>query len=117
MTRIVFLAVLALGLYQAWQKFGPRPDVPPLYESSYVAVYGRQTCGWTRQMQDRLQAAGVKYHYFSVDDAQAADQLHHRMQAAGLSTSRYNLPVVDVSGRLSIRPEPENVIRVYRSQL
>lgn len=117
MTRMVFLIAMALGLYQAWQEFGPRPEVTPLYESSYVAVYGRQTCGWTQQMRDRLQAAGVKYHYFSVDDTQAADQLHGRMQASGLSTRQYNLPVVDVSGKLSIRPEPENVIRDYRSQL
>lgn len=117
MTRIVLLTAMALGLYQAWQQFGPRPDVTPLFESSYVAVYGRKACGWTQQMRDRLQAAGVKYHYFSVDDIDAADQLHARMQASGLSTSRYNLPVVDVSGTLSIRPEPEKVIRDYRSQL
>jgi hypothetical protein len=52
-----------------------------------------------------LQQSQVNYRYFNVDDNLVAEQLHQRMQQAGISTKRYNLPVVDVNGDLSVRPK------------
>jgi hypothetical protein len=66
-------------------------------------------------MRSELNSAGIKYHYFSVDDNDAADELHLRMKASGISTRRYNLPVVDVNGDISIRPKAKYVLRDFTS--
>jgi hypothetical protein len=52
-----------------------------------------------------LQQSQVNYRYFNVDDNLVAEQLHQRMQQAGISTKRYNLTVFDVNGDLSVRPK------------
>ncbi len=60
-----------------------------------------------------LNSAGVDYHYFHIDDKAIAKDLHARMQASNISTRRYNLPVVDVSGEISVRPKSTNVLKTY----
>lgn len=82
--------------------------------ASYVAVYGRESCGFTRQMLSTLKQAGMEYRFYSVDDRKVSDSLHARMQQKGLDTSHYLLPVVEVSGHMSIRPEFAQVSSRYR---
>jgi hypothetical protein len=111
--RLVLLAIVAAGAYQAWQHVASRSAAERLYDVPYVAVYGRDSCGWTQRMRGHLRAQGVDHHYFSVDDRALADGLHRRMERSGLHTGRYNLPVVDVNGSLSIRPDPGWVVSEY----
>ena len=79
----------------------------------YISVYGRDSCGFTKRMLADLDSAGIEYHYFSVDDKNISDDLHARMEASGISTRRYNLPVVDVSGDISVRPKSKEVLKEY----
>jgi glutaredoxin len=109
MKILVILALLGFCLVKGWQDFGPKSKVEPLFTGSYVAVYGRDSCGFTKRMLKNLQQSQVNYRYFNVDDEMAADQLHSRMQQAGIPTKRYNLPVVDVNGDLSVRPKYSQV--------
>ena len=46
-----------------------------------------------------------------------ADLLHSRMQASGISTARYDLPVIDVNGQLMVRPELDVVLGRYKDKL
>ena len=105
MKNILVLIFIGFCLVKAWQDFGPNTKVEPLFTEPYVAVYGRDSCGFTKRMVKNLQQSQVNYRYFNVDDNLVAEQLHQRMQQAGISTKRYNLPVVDVNGDLSVRPK------------
>lgn len=113
MKNLLIFAVVGMGLYQGWQWYRSWAGVEPLYAGPYVAVYGRDSCGWTQGMLKELKAANVNYRYFVVDEQPIADLLHPRMEASGISIQRYDLPVVDINGHLSIRPDPPEVIAQY----
>jgi hypothetical protein len=108
------LVALAFGVvgYKAWGHFATvsGDSARPLYPEPYLVVYGRETCGFTMGLVQELERAGVAYEFQSVDDRSVADVLHKRMDAAGIDTRRYNLPVVDLNNTISIRPESGSVI-------
>jgi len=113
MYKLLIILIVGLGIYKGWEMLNAPPPPEPLYDTRYVAVYGRDSCGYTRRMLQDLQQAGLEYEYFIVDESPAADLLHSRMNASGISTRRYELPVVDVSGELSTRPDSEDVIETF----
>lgn len=77
-------------------------------------VYGRDSCGFTAQARVGLSRQGIVFSYRSVDGAAMADGLHGKMEALGISTRRYDLPVVEVNGKLLLRPDMEQVLQIYR---
>ncbi|MCC2637446.1 MAG: hypothetical protein K0Q68_1165 [Moraxellaceae bacterium] len=83
--------------------------------ASYVAVYGRKDCGYTRQMLEDLEQSGIEHRFFSLDDKSISGPMHARMLQNGLDTSYYLLPVVEVDGEMSIRPEFSQVSTLYRA--
>ncbi|MFT7222635.1 MAG: glutaredoxin [Cellvibrionaceae bacterium] len=112
MKKLFILAIIAFGGFQAWENFR---DVPlaPLYAESYVAVYGRNSCGFTQNMISNLKNEGLNYRYFIVDEQEVAYSLHQRMESSGISIRSYNLPVVDVNGRIMVRPDFQKVLNKY----
>ena len=108
---------MAFGSFQLWQKYSSSTVIAPSFAEPYVAVYGRNSCGFTKQMLSSLERAGVNFHYFIVDDRQVASNLHARMEASGISTRRYNLPVVDVNGYIDLRPDFQTVLAEYNEKL
>ncbi len=115
MKNLLFLAVVIYGAIQAWEKLADSSD--PIYNEPYVAVYGRNSCGFTQRMLSDLKSSGVNYHYFTVDDKDTANKLHARMESSGLSTRRYNLPVVDTNGSLKVRPKLNGILAEYSAGL
>lgn len=111
MRNLIILVILAVTAFQVWDKLGH--SVAPKFDGPYVAVYGRDSCGFTKRMLADLDSSGITYHYFSVDEKNIADDLHARMEGSGISTRRYNLPVVDVSGEISVRPKSKDVLDEY----
>src|SRR5690625_2012048 len=82
-------------------------------QQSNVFLYGRDSCGDTQRMRSQLDSAGIHYRYKTIDDRQVADSLHKRMRSAGVSTRRYNLPVVEVNTYILVRPDIGDVIDLY----
>lgn len=119
MKILIVVALIALCGYVGWSRFGTplRGEPEALRESPYVIVYGRDRCGITQAMRSDLQRSGVPFEYKSVDDPGVGDELHPRMEAAGLNTSRYGLPVVDVNGEMIIRPKPRAIAEKYRQAM
>jgi hypothetical protein len=112
---VVLACVLGIAALAAGRR-GDFPEARPLQETPYVIVYGRQECSLTRQLMDGLEQRGIPYTFKSVDKASVAEELHPRMRAAGLlDDGTYNLPVVDVSGTLLIRPSVSTVLSLYAS--
>lgn len=112
----LFVIIICFAVYEGWNYLN-KDRVEPLYSTPYVAVYGRNSCGWTKKMIKDLKSAGISYKYHIVDEREVADLLHARMKQSGISTRRYNLPVVDVNGALSVRPESEDIILQYKEAL
>jgi glutaredoxin len=114
--NIVLVILLCFAAYKGWS-YLHQEGVKPLYSTPYIAIYGRDSCGWTNEMIKKLKSSNISYEYHVVDEKDVADLLHARMEQSGISTRRYNLPVVDVNGKLSVRPESEEVIAEYKASL
>ncbi len=111
---LLLIAVIAAAFYRwgelpSFLRMGPEP----LRDSPYVMVYGRDASGSTRQMLADLGRAGIPYTYKIVDDPAVKQELHPRMKAAGLNSRKYGLPVVDVNGKMMMRPKSEVVAQKY----
>lgn len=117
MKNILLIAFLAFAGYQGWGMYQANAPIEPLSDESYVIVYGRDTCGWTRQALEKLAQSDVNYKYYKVDDQKVADHLHSRMRDANIPTGRYNLPVVDVNGTISVRPDMDDVLVSYNEKI
>ena len=114
MKKIFVVLFILIASYQGWSKYSHVFNKPePLYDDSYVVVYGRNSCGFTQQTIKDLKRAGIPFEYQNVDDKLVADLLHSRMKKSGIDTGRYNLPVVDVSNNITIRPKTNAIINTY----
>ncbi|MFT7468783.1 MAG: hypothetical protein ACI8PP_002031 [Candidatus Pseudothioglobus sp.] len=116
MKNLILMAVLAYGGYEAWQRFGAEPPsaypqalTEPLFDSPYVAVYGRDSCGLTQNLLKKLKASNIEHHYYRIDEKPIADRLHATMIDQNMDVRGYDLPVVDVSGDLSVRPSLKDI--------
>jgi hypothetical protein len=113
MKNLIIVVVLLIAGYFTWQKIFHNNQLEALYDEPYVAVYGRDSCGWTQKYLRDLESEGIEFIYERVDSQEVCDELHPRMEKAGLDTRRYNLPVIDVNGQMFIRPEVNQVLAAY----
>ena len=118
MKKFLIFTLIAIAGYFLWQKYSAveAPQLEPLYGGYYVVVYGRESCGWTKKYMDDLRTEDIRFVFKSVDDLGNAEELHQRMKIAGLDTSHYLLPVIDVNAHIYIRPEMEKIITAYNEQ-
>jgi hypothetical protein len=115
MKKLIILIVIIIGGYYFWNNYMDHSSkLEPLYDRSYIVVYGRDSCGWTQKYRKELGDMHIFYIYKSVDDKNSADELHQKMAKAGLDTSYYNLPVIDVNANIFIRPEMGKVLASYK---
>ena len=116
MKNLILGLIVIAACHQGWSSFSNNStsELTPLSDEPYVVVYGRKTCGYTRNTIKELKQSKIPYQFKTVDDKSIADQLHSRMRSAGIDTRRYNLPVVDVSNNLSIRPKLAAISDKYR---
>ena len=116
MKKLGILIITLCAGYQGWNTLSPSLSQPePLHETPYVVVYGRNSCGFTQQTIQDLKRAGIPFEYQIVDNKSVADLLHSRMENSGMDTRRYNLPVVDVSNHISIRPNIGSIVEAYEN--
>ena len=115
MKKLIILIVIIICGYYFWNNYIHKSSkLEPLYDKSYIVVYGRDSCGWTQKYLKELGDMHIYYVYKSVDDNNVATELHQRMGKAGLDTSYYNLPVIDVNANILIRPEMKKVFDAYK---
>ena len=113
MKKILFIVVLLMVGYFFWQKIFHVNRIEALYDQPYVVVYGRDSCGWTQKYLKDLKNKGIKVIFKNVDSKEVGEELHPRMEKAGLDTRRYILPVIDVNASMFIQPELKIVLEVY----
>ena len=113
--NLMLLGLAGYGVFLGLQQLNAARGAgnEPLYPVPYVVVYGRDTCGLTQGMKRELMRGRVPFRYEIIDDRSVADRVHARMKNAGISTGRYRLPVVDVSGQLFVSPKARDVVSEY----
>jgi hypothetical protein len=111
---ILIILILVIG-YQIWH--ARASCIIHGSSKSYIVVYGRDACGLTREFKSGLSRSGVSYVFKNIDEQSVQDELYPRMRNAGLDTSSFGLPVIDVNGRILIRPELQNVLQLYGKPL
>ena len=115
MKKLLIVAVLLISGFFYWQNNLRTNQIEALYDKPYIVVYGRDSCGWSQEYLRDLKSEGLKVIYKNIDQKGINGELHPRMEKAGLDTRRYNLPVIDVSGQMFIRPELDIVLNTYRN--
>jgi hypothetical protein len=121
MKKIIFYGLLIwLGFHFFYQDDDPVKNVDhftaPLVSSPYVHVYGRNSCSVTKKTLRRLRKLGIPHKFKNIDDRRIEDVLHQRMISAGINAGWYNLPVVDVSGHIKIRPKKSWIIDKFSTE-
>ncbi|MCH6483266.1 hypothetical protein MMG85_06760 [Pseudoxanthomonas sp. LH2527] len=82
-----------------------------------VVVYGRDGCGYTRQMLASLQGRNIPVTYVDIDRPGASQAFHDRFDGSGLADHRgYALPVVEVDGEVHARPSPDVVAYHFQTR-
>lgn len=122
----VLVLMVCLALFGAWRHFHSNSqsasDSMKIAASSArstegtVVVYGRDNCTYTQKALAALQSNNVPVTYINIDYVDANDAFHEKFDGTALAGDRgYALPVVEVAGRASMRPDPGTVIRQFRS--
>jgi hypothetical protein len=115
MRKFLFFVLLCVAGYMFWHRFLDKaPKNPPLYQTPYVLVYGRDSCGRTQKCLNELRRAGIYCYYKVIDQPGIREEVFPRMKRAGIDISYFLLPVVDVSGNLFINPTVEKVVSLYQ---
>lgn len=79
----------------------------------YISIYGRDRCSITNSLKKFLDKQAIPYQYYPIDKRKNADSLHAKMRVAGINTQFYYLPVVDINGKILIRPAHSVVQSLY----
>ena len=113
MKKLALLLFIAIAVAMGWEHYKNPVTIEPLVATPYVFIYGRNSCGLTKRTLREVRQYGLNYKYAIIDEKQVADIIHTRMRESGISTTRYNLPVVDVNGSILIRPKIEDILDKY----
>jgi len=79
-------------------------------EPPRVTVYGRDSCGYTRSTVVALDVASVPFRYLRTTDPEVRKALFAKMDAAGIPDGPFKLPVVEIDGTLSMRPNLDDLL-------
>lgn len=123
--NFILVLMFCLASFGAWRHFhGNAQQVssqssmeassPGTSPGGTVVVYGRDNCIYTRKTLAALQANGVPVTYVNIDYTDAYNAFHDKFDGTGLAGERgYALPVVELAGHASMRPDPEVVAQQF----
>ncbi|MBN3039926.1 MAG: hypothetical protein JW867_02240 [Candidatus Omnitrophica bacterium] len=110
--RIIYVIINCFILFCLFA--GSGLCVEPLYGYPYIIVYGRDACGRTRHFIQELDKSRIAYTYKIIDEPTVDAELIPRMKKAGIDTSQFGLPVIDVNGNICVNPQLDTVLGYYQ---
>ena len=114
--RVIKFVIVALLAFAVWQ-FGISRlwAVKPLYPYSYIVVYGSNACSLCEDFMKALTEMGTPYLFKDIKASENDNaEIISRMKKAGLDTSRFTMPVVDVNGKIMLEPDAKKVTELYK---
>lgn len=115
MKNLLLLIIFLVAIFQGFEHYkksdAKTQNTPPLYNHPYLVVYGKDSCGFTQQTIKNLTESGVQFEYMPLEDAGVKQSLVLRMQAKGIDTSHYLLPVIDLNNSFEFQPDDAELIK------
>jgi glutaredoxin len=102
---IVFFAAIYTAIFR--DRIFPAP--------TQVVIYGRDSCGYTTDLRERLAAASVPFKYASIGNSAVHLEFEYQLDLQEAKT--VSLPLVLVNGNKFEQPEPATVIAQYKMAL
>ena len=63
----MILALVLAGGYLTWQNYVKDSGLEPLYDESYVVVYGVERCPVCKKLRHQLDRTDLEYEWFDLD--------------------------------------------------
>ena len=99
------------GLFQYWNGNGGQWSAPDKSEQDEIIMYSLSTCGNCVKTGRALRKEGIEFTELYIDkNKQSEDELHIKMRRAGIKTSFYYTPVLDIHGTILANNPALNVI-------
>ena len=101
MYKKIFFVVMLGGLFQYWNSNGGQWTRADNSGHEEIIMYSLTTCGNCVKTARALRKEGVVFTELYIDkDRKFEDELHIKMENAGISTGFYYTPVLDIHGTI-----------------
>lgn len=109
MKQLIILALIVFGGYKAYQHYdnGGFTSGPSI---GFVTIYGHDNCPVTTRTLKELRKANVEYDYRDITNKPIMDGLIADMKYQNLNTRVIDLPVLDIHGKLYVRPSIDGIV-------
>ena len=122
MSKAFVVLVLALAAFGAWRHFGnasaqaaSADEVAVLPDGKgTVMVFGRDGCGYTTRTLAFLKENNVPTTYIDIDDPAMQAAFQDRFRESSVNQGGYHLPIVEINGHASSRPDPSGLLSDFR---
>ena len=117
---IVFLllVVAAIGGWRAYGEYAAQAEAETVTlpdGKGTVVVYGRDSCSYTQRTLAFLKDNNVPTTYVDIDAPGINPLFQERFADASFITDKgYPLPVVEINGHASARPDPSGLLTDFR---
>jgi len=107
MKNIFILVIVGIIGYFVWNSFSDsKRQLEPITQLPYIYYYSHSNTGLIPDiLTNQLEVMQIKYVYKNIKKEENLKELMRRMEDAGMSTKRFDTPIVDVNGYLIKSPE------------
>ena len=113
MKNIMILVLVLAGGYVAWQNYVKDTGLEPLYDESYVVVYGVERCPVCKKLRHQLDGTDLEYEWVDLDLTENGwEDFGIRADKAGLPRGG-RVPFVEINGEMFHRPDFDTIIEIY----
>jgi len=111
MKKLLFVLMIAFG---AWHWYSQKPAGHTGEEHDRLIMYSLTTCGYCDQKRRELSAARISFtEYFIDKDRTRQEELHRKLEKAGIPPQVIGTPSFDVHGTMLINNPPMEKIREH----
>ena len=80
-----------------------------------LILYGSEGCGFCISLKKELDDAGISYKFFDVTTNESySEEMFNKINEAFPGSNYANFPVVDINGKILIRPELDEVKKIFK---
>jgi len=112
--KYLLMLCLAFGAYKYYTDYSV-PNYTPEAGDEVIKIYGTNSCKYTRETLAFLDSKGMKYQYRDVNEQESFQEMLSKLESKGMSTSRLEIPTLDIGGKLFIDPSERVITKEYAS--
>ena len=114
--KYILLIALAFGGFLFYSNFESKNNLSAS-ATSVIKIYGANSCKYTVNTLDFLDSADINYQYLNVKNNEHLTEMIAKMESHGMDTTRLEIPLLEIGGKLFIDPAEEVISREYKKLL